>query len=61
MSGLGDAISVTPIYPFGSAEPVGWNAVCHPCQEARSFDDEAALNIWISSHEERHGDAPTEN
>lgn len=61
MSGLGDDISVEPICPFGSVDPVRWQAVCRPCDEGRAFGDEAALNIWIASHEERHGDAPEVN
>lgn len=60
MDGLGDAISVTPICPWGSVDPVRWEALCRPCEEGRAFDSEADLNIWISSHEERHGDTPTE-
>lgn len=61
MSGLGDDITVVPFHPFGSADPVRWDAICHPCQEARAFALEADLNIWLASHEERHGAAPTVN
>lgn len=55
MDGRGDAISVTPICPWGSVEPVRWEALCRPCEEGRTFHSEADLNIWIASHEERHG------